>query len=542
MKNAFLRSIICLLIITAGCSVQPPARQRIYREPTIRVGLVWGIDTIQFSMLNASQITSYDGSFIARGVEGTRWQAEVKGSKPGNTVYVLVAASMSSMARAQARARELEQSGFKSFIQPVGQELRIGESIVNDNRTFRVCLQKIFEDEESANRYRDMISNRVYTFVAQQKLKNAEGTILLKNLENGQEFESSKPILIRDTSVTLHDIAVGAGFHWERTETRTYPEIICFHVDNDGKLAVINILPIEKYLQGVVPSEMPEGFPLEALKAQAVAARGEVLSKLGLAHRTDPFDVCADVHCQVYSGLTKRATSTDQAVRETAGFILWKDEKICSAVYLAVCGGHGEDVENAWGGESQSFLKGEYDGPSRLERYGALLEEDNVRRWINDRPPAYCNTTDIPVPLALEYTKKYFRWEVRYGQEELKSIIKEKTGRTVGKILDLVPLARGVSGRIIKLRVLGENSDFIIQGELDIRKALSSNTLWSACFYTVKKGNKSGAPEEFILKGAGWGHGVGMCQTGAAVMALHGHRFDEILKHYYHGVQIRRLY
>lgn len=541
MKRILTLFQLLLLLLLVGCAVQQPERRRRF-EPTIRVGLVWGKDSMEFSMENAFQITSHDGTFIAKGIKGKRWLAEVKTAQPGETVYILVAASMSTEAKAKIQSKEIQRKGFDNFIQPAGQVLRIGNRVVNDNRSYRVCLRKTFKSKEEAESYRDSIWNRLETFIAKQELHKARGTILLTNLENNQQFESTKPILIRGSPVSIYRIPVGTGFHWENEEDRTYPETISFQLDNDGKLAVINILPLEKYLQGVIPSEMPEGFPLEALKAQAVAARGEALAKLGLSHNSDPFDLCADVHCQVYSGLSKRSPSTDRAVRETTGLVLWKEGKICNAVYSAVCGGHGEDVENTWGGQPKSFLQGSFDGPGRLKRYGSLKNEKNLKRWIDDNPRAYCNTTRGRIPSALEYTKKYFRWEVRYTQEELSTIILNKTSQNIGEILELIPLERGVSGRIIRLKAVGKKGAFIIIRELEIRKALSPNTLWSSCFYVVKKGWRKGAPEEFVLRGAGWGHGVGMCQAGAAMMALKRKRFDKILKHYYNGVQIRRLY
>lgn len=531
-----------LLLLITGCAVQPPVLIRKEREPIIRVGLVWARRAIEFSTENTFQITSHDGTFIARGMKGNRWQAKVIWSVPAKTVYMLVAASMSSMEAAKKRSDELRKKGFSTIIRTIGQPLRIAGTLVNDNRFYRVCLKKNFESEKAAKLFRDSISNKLETFVAPKELKSSIGTIILKNLETGQEFESSKPIIVKGSSVTLYDVPVGTGYHWEKLETRTYPETVCFQLDSSGKLAVINILTLEKYLQGVVPSEMSGSFPLEALKAQSVAARSEVLAKLGFSHRVEPFDVCADVHCQVYSGLSKQIQSTGRAVRETKGIILWKEGHVCHALYSAVCGGHGEDFDNAWGGQPKSYLHGGFDGSGRLKRYGSLSRERNVKKWIDDNPPAYCNTTKGSIPSVLEYTKKYFRWEVHYTQEDLRNILRKKTNKNVGEILDLVPIKRGVSGRIIRLKVAGKKEYLVLERELEIRRTLSSNTLWSSCFYVIKKGWGGEAPREFIIKGAGWGHGVGMCQTGAAVMALKRKRFDQILKHFYRGVQIRKLY
>jgi SpoIID/LytB domain protein len=343
--------------------------------------------------------------------------------------------------------------------------------------------------------------------------------------------------------MTFFEVPVGIGYHWEhQEESRSYSGTIQIGLDNDGQLAVINILPIEKYLSGVVPSEMPSGFPLEALKAQAVSARSKTLANLGLVHRNDPFDVCADVHCQVYSGLTNRSASAERAVMETAGLVLWKDHKICDAIYGSVCGGHGEDSDKAWGAQPKSYLQGRYDGPHPLKRYGSLSSEERARLWIDNNPPAYCNTTQGWTLDAMEYTKKYFRWEIILKQDEVKNSLQSFAGKDLGTVLDLMPLERGVSGRITKMRIVCEKDTLIVQGELNIRKALSSSTLWSSCFYALKRTNADGIPAEFVLKGAGWGHGVGMCQTGAATLALKGEPFDQILKYYFSGIRIRRIY
>ncbi len=542
MKHILRWICVILCVCLVGCAVKQVSKPIPKREPLIRVGLLWDTNAIEFSMLNTSQITSYDGTFIARGVKGGRWRAEVKQSEPAQYIYRLQTPPMETGDRARTRAREIEKMGFDAGIKETGKALRVGGRTVNDNRSYRVFLQKIFRNEDDAADYRDSIRNRLQMSIVNEKARNARGIITLKNLGNGQAFESSKPILIRGSSVTLYDVPVGVGFHWESREIRSYPETIVFQLDNNGRLAVVNILSIEAYLQGVIPSEMPSGFPSEALKAQAVAARSEVLSKLGHSHLDDPFDVCADVHCQVYSGLTKRSSSTDDAVRRTRGWVLSLRGKIIHTVYSAVCGGHGEDADKAWGGKAQPYLQGVFDGSIRLRRYGPLTNERKFKTWIDDRPAAYCNTTRDNLPAALNYTKKYFRWEERYTQWELRRLIQEKMDRNVGDILDLVPMERGVSGRIVRLKIRGSRGEFTIDRELNIRRALSANTLWSSCFYIIRQGWKQGIPGEFVLKGAGFGHGVGMCQTGAAMMALAGKRFHQILKHYFQDVKIRRLY
>ncbi len=334
---------------------------------------------------------------------------------------------------------------------------------------------------------------------------------------------------------------MGAGYHWGQKEDRTYPETVGFQLDAEGKLAAVNVVSVETYLEGVVPSEMHPNFADEALKAQAVAARSKTMATLGLLHTADPFDFCADVHCQVYSGLSRISPSTNRAVKKTAGLVLWENGRVADAVYSSVCGGHTEDADKAWQMAPKNHLQGVVDGPKALKRYKPLDDETNARQWILDSPPANCNMLREDAPDAVDYTRKYFRWELTLPQAELRAQIEMRIGRSIGSIRELLPLSRGDSGRITRLKIMGSEGEQVVEGELAIRKALASSTLWSSCFFVEKKDGASEAPD-FILKGAGWGHGIGMCQTGAEGLALKGKNFDNILKHYFQKAQIKRVY
>jgi len=213
------------------------------------------------------------------------------------------------------------------------------------------------------------------------------------------------------------------------------------------------------------------------------------------------------------------------------------DDNICDTRYAGVCGGHTENNENVWYNDPQPYLRGRLDSElGYLLSRDYLTGESNVRQWIESRPEVYCNTTRTQVPDYLNYTKKYFRWSVRYSREELSRIIANKTGQNIGALIEIIPLARGVSGRIKKVELRGTRKSIIIERELEIRKALSPNYLYSSCFVVDLEGN------DFIIKGAGWGHGVGMCQTGAAMMALDGFNYREILNHYYQNSKLVKLY
>jgi SpoIID/LytB domain protein len=223
-------------------------------------------------------------------------------------------------------------------------------------------------------------------------------------------------------------------------------------------------------------------------------------------------------------------------VTETCGLILKHEDKICDTFYSGVCGGYTENNENVWEGEPRTYLQGSVDAEQINLSDSFLQNEDNVRRWIESSPKVFCNTQQGIVPDFLKYTTKYFRWQVSYSQSELSDIIAKKTGQNIGSLLDIVPLRRGVSGRLTEIELRGTRRTIIIEKELNIRKTLSENYLYSSCFVVDRQ------ETEFIIKGAGWGHGVGMCQTGAAMMALNGYNFKQILQHYYQQAEIVRLY
>jgi SpoIID/LytB domain protein len=533
----------CLLLLgVAGCTVPP--RLDWVRQPQIRVGILEGRQQVDFISRDGFTIRNFDGSFVARGVKGQRWRASVVGGQPAPRRYRLLVTTSRSEERAADLASNLTASGLPAKSEQVRKEYPpayLGRKLPT---TYRVVLEKTFADSAEAVAYQHDIQSRVETRIFVEPTARPKGRLVLTNLEDPQQrFESTQPIRISATYVAILDVEYGTGYHWASSEHRAYGGMLEFVLDKDARITVVNLLPLETYLAGVVPAEMPKGFPLEALKAQAVAARTEALSMLGVHHQDDPYDVDDDVHCQVYGGVGKESPSTTRAVLETRGLVMKYNGRLINAVYSAVCGGHTENNENVWAGDPQPYLRGVLDADASVGSLPtALRDEETVRRWIESYPDVYCNTVTKPVPPALEYTKKYFRWQVQYSRTELEEILRQKTGRSFGKLVDLVPLERGVSGRIIRLRVVGTEDSFVLQRELTIRRSLSRNTLYSAAFVVDKEPGPDGLSDTFVLKGAGWGHGVGMCQTGAAGMALAGKRFDEILRHYYRGIELEQIY
>lgn len=377
-----------------------------------------------------------------------------------------------------------------------------------------------------------------------------------------------------DASFSLHDVTIGVNFHWERKETQTFLGTLRLVVEADSMYA-INELPVESYLESVISSEMCATSGIELLKAHAVISRSWLLAQIERRNRQQGrsdnffsfikkddelirwydrgdhaiFDVCADDHCQRYQGITKASDRhVAQAVRETRGEILMSGDEICDARFSKCCGGVSEQYEYCWEDKSMDYLTSVRDADgSAAETLPDLTCEENARQWITSSPEAFCNTADnrILSQVLNDYdreTTDFYRWHVTYTQQELAALIREKLKTDFGDIIDLIPLERGKSGRICRLRIVGSKHTFTIGKELEIRRALSSTHLYSSAFVVDRKDIRDGVPQTFELTGAGWGHGVGLCQIGAAVMGEKGYSYDKILLHYYHNAEIKRIY
>lgn len=378
-----------------------------------------------------------------------------------------------------------------------------------------------------------------------------------------------------DGSFSLHDVTIGINFHWERKETQTFRGTLKLIVTED-KLCAINILPVEEYLASVISSEMNASAPLEFLKAHAVISRSWLIAQIrkrtmdkeDKKDRQTPnsdsdelivrwydqeshslFDVCADDHCQRYQGITRISPdSAVPAVESTRGEVLTHEGKICDARFSKCCGGITEEYETCWEDSHKPYLIAQRD----TESQEATLPTDSEARteqWIRESPDAFCNTTDREILGQIlnnydQETENFYRWTTEYSQEEISQLICRKLGTDLGRILDMQPIKRGKSGRISLLRIIGEKHSVTIGKELEIRRVLSEKHLLSSAFIIESEYTSPAdkVPARFRLRGAGWGHGVGLCQIGAAVMGNRGYKYDEILMHYYHGSRIERIY
>ncbi len=386
-------------------------------------------------------------------------------------------------------------------------------------------------------------------------------TILLVPSENNSFFE-------------LKNVTIGVDFHWEQQENQRFKGSLKLIPEN-GKVRAINEIDLEEYLKSVISSEMSATSSPDLLKAHAVISRSWLLAQIektkslqaggGLyqtSHETDDeiirwydredhhnFDVCADDHCQRYQGITKiHSEKSLQAVAETFGEVLVYDEKICDARFSKCCGGLAESFEKVWEPVVHPYLSKIIDNPEAPANFNLDLEsETHAETWIRNNPPAFCNTTDKKVlsqvlPDFDQATTDFYRWKVEYSQQEISGLVKKRSGIDFGEIVKLEPVERGFSGRMIKLKITGTKKTLTVGKELEIRKWFSKSHLYSSAFVVDHLEIENGIPQKFVLTGAGWGHGVGLCQIGAAVMGEKGYSYKEILSHYFTGAELKKYY
>jgi stage II sporulation protein D len=379
--------------------------------------------------------------------------------------------------------------------------------------------------------------------------------------------------LSEDCSFELKNVVIGIGFHWQRTENQQFKGSIKL-VTEAGKLRLINKIKVEDYLTSVISSEMSAKACDELLKAHAVISRSWLLNpilnkskkqtkaKENKSVNPEPlpghiqkwyerdthtnFDVCADDHCQRYQGITRSSTeAVENAINATNGEVLMFENRICDARFSKSCGGATETFENCWAPEPHPYLTKVTDNSTGFNP--DLTIEGNADKWIRESPEAFCNTTDQKVLEQVlnnydQETTDFYRWKIEYSQAEISEIISKRSGKNFGQIIDLIPVKRGESGRLIELEIIGTNQTVVVGKELEIRKWLSNSHLYSSAFVIDKSEIQNGIPQRFTLTGAGWGHGVGLCQIGAAVMGEKGYKYNEILLHYFKGAELSKIY
>ncbi|KQC06131.1 MAG: amidase [Smithella sp. SDB] len=394
------------------------------------------------------------------------------------------------------------------------------------------------------------------------------GKIVLKDSVDKEIFRQKEILLMPDGEAffTVFNVKIGIDFHWQRTQEQSFRGELHISAISDSAFNLINKILLEDYLESVISSEMSAAAPLEFLKVQAITARSWLVTMLAKKKAVqsstqikteneivvwqdvndhEGFDVCADDHCQRYQGITRIISeNVRKAINQTRGKFLVYNEEICDARYYKCCGGQTDVFSTAWENKKYDYLSNVSDD---IDTHSPVRSESDAKRWLTGNPGAYCNTSDKELiekvlPAFDQETPDFYRWQEIYERPKLEEVIRKKSGIDFGVLRNIEPLQRGPSGRISRLKIEGSKRTMIVGKELEIRRWLSPNHLLSSAFVVSSEINADGEISRFIFTGGGWGHGVGLCQIGAAMMAFKGFKAEEILAHYFTGAELKKLY
>lgn len=506
------------------------------RGPVIRIGVIQSIDTVEISVNQNARIINQQNQIVGTIHPDQHIKLIPREFQAGGMNYYIRIARLPEKKSAESILARLKKEGIQSEIQHVGEVLEF-QTYTMDNREYWVLVgpyNSVAEANEKVGLFQDFSDQTVI------KIPNPlpTGVIGLDAQALGSIIRIVPENLV-NSRITISNVRVGIEFHWDRLEAQDYRGIIEVCFNDEGKFTVINEISIEDYLTSVNSSEMTPDCPMDLLKSQTVAARSTIFATMGKHHFGQPFHLCADDHCQCYRGTRYVQEISARAVDECAGEVLLFDGRICDARYAKICGGVMESFENVWEEYHVPYLVAGIDGEFKIDL--PVNTEERAKAYIDANPDAYCNTDKYELPKMLAYANHLFRWKIEYSREELEAIIQQRTGHDLGELKEIRPIKRGDSGRLMYIELVGSKKTVKIGKELAIRRALSKTHLYSACFYVETK-TQSGKVTHFILKGAGWGHGVGYCQVGATIMAQKGFSYQKILAHYFKQSELVKLY
>lgn len=497
-------------------------------RPRISIAVIQGRNEVALSAKGGlSALPSGDGGTAIAG--GGRWRIRVADGQPAKQRFRLVldALAAGELRRVASESKRWHERGFEIDEREVGSLFGVAGTVLDTRKILLTTAE--YSSESEADKAARELADRwgILPRLHPEVDRRASGKLIAEDLETGVEIQAEGVLWFaprKDPTVSVHDVECDAGL-----ERRDYRGSIYVAIDRHGKLAVVNQVGESDVLAGLVPAEIYASAPMEALKAQAVAARGQLLAKIGSRHLDDPFLLCAHEHCQVYAGTSKEHPRTTDAVERTIGRVLMRpnETELVDTVYSANCGGHSENNEQVWASPADPQLRGQADAKLG-EEFSKGIDANNVEAWLRGNPDAYSR------PPAGKLATSY-RWTTTIDPQGIAG--KPGVPDSLGKLVQIRVVARGVSGRATEVELLGSKSSVTIYGELKIRQALGG--LKSSAFVVDGDRDEQG---RFVLHGGGHGHGVGLCQHGAIGMAGAGKSYGPILAHYYRGSKIVRLW
>jgi len=525
--------------------------RRIFRkfqgEPVVKIKVAQFTDFVDFDVTGQFSAIDDFGNVVLDNVNSSLgWRIKKFSFKPATFVYSILVYESKNKKQVEKVSDELRKKSIETHIDVRGGLIILDDKDVTDN-THYLLVTGTFNSLSEAKDFQRTYLYNYNTEIIKEKIRESRSVMEIFDIEyhHSAKFMNSVRIIPKNknSDIVLKDVVVGEGFNWAFKMDKIFQEPVVFRNDNDGVLIAVVDMSLEKYLRGVVPMEMRQDASIEALKSQAVASRGFAISRLGVAHNREYFDLCSEPHCQIFGGSGVFDKKSDKAVRATAGEALYSGNKLCDSFFTPVCGGFTNDgslkelfIHNT---KLQGEIDSEHEGKTRLR----LGQEKDISDWVSREPDVFCKHGNQQGDrVRIHHKSNTFRWSVSFDRRDMEKSVMHFTGLDIGTIYDVIPIKRHKSGHVYVMEIIGSRKNIIISGFERIRRIFSHAGLESTCFSVEKEMGQNGLPSSFTFTGAGEGEGIGMCQSGAVEMASKGHDYKEILKHYFGTDTIKKLY
>ena len=518
-------------------------------EPIFRIGLFTGQEYIDFRVMGKFSLQDGNGNEVAKKISSDlKWRVKIKESKAGKEHYFLVLYESSDKKSVDDKFKIAKKIDPSAEIRTLGGENYLLNRKISDNTKYIISVGD-FPSEMAARKTFKRFQPTFIPYVEKEIIRAPQGQLEAFDAE----YEKSAEV-VDVLRIVPEDVATKTKIYSVRSfnpilqrdhfDDLVYNGTIEFRFDIQGNLMAVSEVPLETYLKRVLFSEAGTGLPLEYYKSLAIVARSEAMARMHHHEMGEPFDYDSIGRTLRYFGEDFSDENIDKAVEQTRGEVFYDNGNILDTPFHLICGGHTEDSSGIGEDNGREVIfAGKYDWPTVPDDFTTLQDEKMVRKWIHSRPNTWSNLKGLKLPASLERVKKYFRWEVNYSRRELEDLVRRKTGEDIGILFEIIPIARGKSGRLKEVELIGSLKNYRIRGQLNIREALAHEYLPSSCFLVERELDDTGTPISFTFVGAGQGHGVGMCKTGAAVMALEGHKYKEILEHYFNNkTKLKSIY
>jgi len=526
---------------------QAPAMSQV-GMPVLRIALVEPRDAVDFRLTGRFSVMNDQGVAILKDVASSvKWHLKLRQFSPAKYAFYIVLGKFYDFRAAQDLEYQLIEKGIGNRIKIRGGKLYWDDNVVNDNTEYWVVVDELSSQAEAQAFAQQRLSGFRYQ-IYHEKIHEPYASFELfdSELEKLSEADNVIRILPESEQVItyLYDTHQENEPPARSAKHRSLTGPLEFRCNDEGKIIVICEMPLEQYVESIVATEMRPEFPLAVIQAQAVAVRSKAIASLGIKHPDDNFHLCSSSHCQRFFGVVPAPEPIIQAVRETHGLVLHNGRLVVDASYSPICGGHTETYSNIHPDTDQSPYPPVLCARDHAIEAGSidLTNESAVRDWVLNEPDVYCNLARQSPNSQYLSVMKPFRWQLQYDHEELEEIISAKVGYAIGSLIDIIPIRRGASGRILEVEILGSRKNVLITGEQNICHTLASDRLASSCFVIDRQFDEQGFPITFTFYGAGVGHGVGLCQAGSVAMALQEKSYVEILSHYFRGIEIKKIY